>query len=120
VNLPPLSPVVVVVVQDLPGSICLSICVREYIMFVVRLFQIESDVDVAVQCLYYYYYYYYCCSLPAIDLFDKVSDLKTGQLSARKSKRQKGFLFTTHHLNRITIGLSKRRERRVASNKRTY
>lgn len=55
-------------------------------MFVDRLVQIESNVDVAVQCLYYY------CSQIAIDLFDKVSDLKTEQ--SYVSNRQKGFLFS--------------------------
>ncbi len=73
-------------------------------MFVDRLVQIESNVDVAVQCLYY------CCSLAAIDLFDKVSDLKTEQSYARN--RQKGFLFVAHHLNRITIDLSKKKEKK--------
>ncbi len=96
-NLPPLYSKVVVSVQDLPGSICLSICVKVYIVFIVRLVQIESNVDIVitvVQCLYYYC----CCSPPAIDLFDKVSDLKTEQSNARNIKRErenetKGLLF---------------------------
>jgi len=79
-------------------------------MFANRLVQIESNVDVAVQCLYYY------CSLVAIDLFDKVSDLKTEQSNARN--RQKGFLFIAHHMNRITIDLS--RTRRMTSNKKRH
>ncbi len=79
-------------------------------MFAGRLVQIESNVDVAVQCLYYY------CSLVAIDLFDKVSDLKTEQSNARN--RQKGFLFIAHHMNRITIDLS--RTRRMTSNKKRH
>ena len=46
-NLPPLYSQVVVSVHDLPGSICLSICVRVYIVFVVRLVQFEFNVIVA-------------------------------------------------------------------------
>ena len=71
-------------------------------MFANRLVRIVSNVDVAVQrrlsyyyCYYYYYYYY---SLLPIDWFDKVSDLK---------RDIESFLFLVHHLNRITIDLSK-------------
>ena len=49
--LPPWLPTAAEVREDLPGSICLSICVRVYIMCRARRVRTESNVDAAVRCL---------------------------------------------------------------------